>query len=218
MYTPAQYAASGNPTANVILNANTFSFGSPSHVTFDKAGNLWVVDEDISNGNGGNGEVFKYTKSQITNLSAGTNSIDPVSGIAYQGFVHLEDLAFDKKGNMWLADEDAVKVYKFAAKQLSGTGLSQNLIPDVVLGAVSESGPCPQSLDNPYGLALDNNGNLYVSNTNLLTSGCFGSLAEFSAKSITASGTPTPKVFITQDAQGENINDPNSLTFGPTIP
>jgi len=217
MYAPAQYAASGNPTADVILQASSFSFSSPSHVAFDKAGNLWVVDEDIPNANGGSGEVFEYTKSQITGLTAGTNFIDPASGIASAWFVHLETLAFDAKGNMWLADEDGVNVYKFTTLQLKGTGLSQNLTPDVVLSPTSVSGPCPQSLDGPYGIALDSSGNLFVTNANL-TSGCFGSLAEFTAKSIKSSGNPTPKVFITQDALGDNIGDPNSLTFGPTVP
>jgi hypothetical protein len=115
-----------------------------------------------------------------------------------------------------LPDEGGVNVYKFDAKQLSGTGLSQNLSPDVVLGATSESGPCPQGLDGPYGVALDNNGNLFVSNANLQGE-CFSSLVEFSAKSIKSSGNPTPKVFITQDPQGDNIGDPNNLTFGPSV-
>ncbi|HVB55199.1 MAG TPA: hypothetical protein VNE63_02035 [Candidatus Acidoferrales bacterium] len=217
MYAPAQYAASGNPTATAILNANSFNFDSPSELAFDAVGNLWVVDEDIFNGNGGAGEVFEYTKAQITGLSAGTHYIDPVFGIALPWFTHLEGLAFDSIGNMWLADERGVNVYKFAADQLTGTGMSQNLTPAVVLSPTSESGRCPESLDGPYGIAVDQKGNLFVSNANLAGQ-CFGSLVKFSAESIQSSGSPIPKVVITTTRHGNNINDPNSLTFGPLLP
>jgi DNA-binding beta-propeller fold protein YncE len=217
MYAPAQFAASGNPTAKAILNASSFSFDSPSHLAFDAAGNLWVVDEDIFNGNGGAGEVFRYTKAQITGLTAGTHYIDPAFGIALPWFTHLEGLAFDSLGNMWLADERGLNVYKFAADQLTGTGLSQNLTPAVVLSPSSGSGRCPESLDGPYGIAVDQEGNLFVSNANLAGQ-CFGSLVEFSAKSIESSGSPNPKVVITRTRYGNNINDPNSLTFGPLLP
>lgn len=213
-YTPAQYAPSGNPTPNVVLNANSFNFSSPSHLAFDAAGNLWVVDEDLSNGNGGNGEVFKYSRAQITGLAAGTHNIDPVFGIALSTFAHLETLAFDHSGNMWLADENGDDIYKFSANQLNGTGLSQDLIAAVVLSPTHHAGVCSASLDGPYGLAVDGPGNLYVSNAN--TGGqCFGSVAEFAAKKIRTSGSPKPKAFITTDAQGTSINSPNALTFAP---
>jgi streptogramin lyase len=217
MYAPAQYAASGNPPAMVVLNGHSFRFGSPSHLAFDATGNLWVVDEDISNANGGHGEVFKYAKAQISGLTAGTHFIDPVFGIAWSWFSHPESLAFDKTGNMWLADEWGLNVYKFAANQIAGAGLSQDLTPAVVLSSVSRAGPCTESLDGPYGVAVDKDGNLFVTNANLAGS-CFGSLAEFSAASIESSGNPIPKVFITTRPYGYNIHEPNNLTFGPTLP
>ena len=217
MYTPAQYAASGNPTADVILNADSFGFDSPSNVVFDAAGNLWVVDEDIPNGNGGKGEVFRYSKAQITGLTVGTHYIDPVFGIAFPWFSHLEGQTFDSNGNMWLTDEHGLNVYKFTADQLSGTGLSLNITPAVILSSASRTGRCTQSLDGPYGVAVDLAGNLFVSNANI-GSRCFGSLAKFSAKSIESSGSPIPKLFITTSPYGYNINDPNNLTFGPLLP
>ena len=217
VYTPAQYAVSGNPTPNVILNANSFSFSSPSNVVFDAAGNLWVVDENIVSGNGGHGEVFKYTKAQITGLTAGTHNIDPVFGIASQYFVHLEGLAFDRSGNMWLADELGVNMYQFSASQLTGTGLSQNLTPAVILSPTSVAGSCTKSLDGPYGVAVDQNGNLFVSNANV-SGQCAGSLAVFSAQSIQSTGNPVPIVFMSSDAAGTSIHDPNYLTFGPSVP
>jgi hypothetical protein len=213
-YTPAQYAASGNPTPNLILNADSFKFSSPSHLALDAAGNLWVTDENRDNDQGGNGEVFRYDKAQITGLAAGNQNIDPVFGIALPEFVHLETIAFDGGGNLWLADQQGDSVYKFSASQLTGTGLSQNLTPAVVLTPAHRSGACRKSLDGPYGLAVDGVGDLYVANSNA-DRGCFGSLAEFSASSIESSGSPKPKAFITTDGKRTSINYPNALTFGP---
>jgi sugar lactone lactonase YvrE len=209
VYTPAQYAATGNPTPNIILNT-VVSFSSPSHIAFDGGGNLWVVDEDRANGNGGAGEVFKYSNAQIAVLTAGTHNIDPVFGIGINAFSHLEGLAFDGGGNMWLADESGNNVYKFAASDLTGLGLSQNVTPSVVLGA-SAGGPCGLSLHGPYGIAIDGSGNLFVSNANS-NGGCVGSLAEFSASTIGSTGNPVPKKFLTT-----HFNSPNNLTFGPTF-
>ena len=209
-YTPAQYAASGNPTPNVILNGLTFSFSSPSHVVFDQGGNLWVVDEDRANTNGGAGEVFKYAKVQITGLTAGAHNIDPIFGIGINAFSHLEGLAFDGGGNLWLADEDGNNVFKFRASDLGGTGLSQNVTPAVVIGA-SPGGPCGLGLHGPYGIAFDGSGSLFVSNANP-HGVCSGSLAVFSASTIGSTGNPKPKTFLTTD-----FNSPNNLTFGPTF-
>ncbi len=216
MYTPAQYAASGNPTPNVILNADSFKFSSPSHLAFDSAGNLWVVDEDRANGQGGNGEIFRYDKDQITGLTAGTQNIDPVFGIALPGFVHLETIAFDGGGNLWEADQQGNNIYQFSASQLTGTGLSQNLTPAVVLSAAHRGGACNRTLDGPYGLAVDGSGDLFVANDRT-HGGCLGSLAEFSAGSIETSGSPKPELFITTDGKRNSIDGPNALTFGPTL-
>jgi len=210
VYTPAQYAASGNPTPHVILNPLTFNFSSPSHLAFDGAGNLWVVDEDRANGNGGGGEVFKYSKAQITALTAGTNDINPIFGIGINAFTHLEGLTFDGGGNLWLADENGNNIYKFAASDLNGVGLSQNVAPAVVLGA-SAGGLCGESLRGPYGIAFDGSGNLFVSNANS-GGGCSGFLAEFSASTIGSDGNPKPKTILSS-----GFDSPNSLTFGPTF-
>jgi len=210
-YTPDQFAASGNPTPHIILNS-VGGFSSPSHLRFDTAGNLWVVDEGVfPNGNGGAGEVFKYTHAQITGLSAGTNNVNPVFGISINAFDHLETIAFDGGGNLWVADEDASLVYKFSAGDLGGVGLDQDLTPAVVLSATARGGSCNMTIDAPYGLAFDNGGNLFVANAG--SGGCSGSLAQFSPGKIGSTGSPKPQVFGTA-----GLVHPNALTFGPTVP
>ncbi len=219
-YTPAQLAASGNPTPNIILNASSFNFSSPSLPLFDRVGNLWLVDEDIDNNVGGTGEVFKYDRNQIVHLSAGTQNIDPVIGIGFAEFRHLEGLAFVAGGGIWVADQDASQVYKFTAKQLKATGLFQAVTPPVILTptAITNGSPCSLSIDDPYGVAVDGAGNLYIANTGTTGSACSGSLARFSRTSIGKSGSPTPKLFISSDSSGANLDTPNYLTWGPALP
>ena len=212
-YTPAQFAASGNPTPHIILNS-AGGFSSPSHLRFDSGGNLWVVDEGVfPNGNGGAGEVFKYSHAQIAGLSAGSHNIDPVFGVSISAFEHLETIAFDGGGNLWVADEFGNRVFQFSAGDLVGTGLHQNLTPAVVLSPTAEGGSCNLSIDAPYGLAFDGSGNLFVANAGSGGGGCHGSLAQFSAGSIGSTGSPKPKVFATG-----GLVHPNALTFGPTVP
>ena len=210
-YSPSQYAASGNPTPNVILNANSFDFSSPSNVVFDSAGNLWVIDENIPNGNGGTGEIFRYNRSQVSGLSPGTHHIDPAFGIGFQNFVHLEGFAFDNSGNAWIADESTDSLYRFSASQLGGSGLSNNLSPTVTLGFTGTGGPCNHSIDNPYGVAVSSSGDLFVANA-VNGSACHGSLAVISAGAINSDGNPSPRAFISNGA----ISGPGYLTFGPT--
>lgn len=219
-YTPTQLATSGNPTPNVILNANSFNFSSPSFPLFDRAGNLWVVDEDIDNQVNGTGEVFKYNRNQIARLPAGTQNIDPVIGIGFAQFSHLEGLAFDAGGNIWVADQGATQIYRFIAKQLKVTGLFQDVTPPVILTttAITDGSPCSLSIDSPYGVAVDGVGNLYVANTGINGSNCSGSLARFSFGSIRTSGSPAPQLFISSNSSGTNLDTPNYLTWGPDLP
>ena len=146
-------------------------------------------------------------------------SVDPAFGLGISSFEHIEGAAFDKNGNMWIADEDGGKVYKFLANQLSGAGLSNNPTPAVVLSPTAESGQqCTQSLDSPYGVAVDSKGNLFVVNAGDTGPNCVGSLAKFSSKSITASGSPVPVVFISSNASGTNLDFSGYPIFGPSIP
>jgi hypothetical protein len=84
-----------------------------------------------------------------------------------------------------------------------------------MLSPTAMSGRCSSSLDSPYGVAVDSSGNLFVSNDNV-SGQCSGSLVKFLASSITTSGSPVPKVFMSSDGKGIDI--PNYLTFGPTVP
>ncbi len=151
-------------------------------------------------------------------MTAGPNTVDPAFSFGIPAFLHLEGAAFDTKGNFWIADQDGGKVYKFLAADLSGTGLHKNPTPAVILGSFLEVGQCTESLDEPYGVAVDSGGNLYVVNDGETGPDCFGSLSKFSAKSIETSGNPKPKVYVSSNSGGSNIDFSGYITFGPTVP
>ena len=217
-YTASQLNAGGVQTPHIILNGNSFSFDSSSLPIFDGSGNLWVIDESVSNGNGGSGEIFKYTASEVAGFTAGTNHVDPAFGLGASIFQHIEGAAFDAQGNMWLADEDADKVYEFSASQLSGSGLGNDLAPVVTLSPVTVKGHCTESIDGPYGVAIDAKGNLYIVNTGTTGPSCVGSITEFAAKKIAASGSPAPKAFVSSNSTGSNVDFSGYPVFGPTVP
>jgi secreted PhoX family phosphatase len=92
-------------------------------------------------------------------------------------------LAFDGSGNLWVADGGTGSnntVVEFSASQLTHSGTPT---PTVIL---SDDGH--GSLDEPFGLAFDGGGNLWVTN------GKDSSVVEFTPSQLASSGDPTPTV------------------------
>lgn len=210
-FTPSQLATTGSPTPTITITSASFS--SLSAVEFDKSGNLWVADNSsTADSTGSTGEVFEFTPSQ---LSAG-GSQSPSIALATSTIDRPYPIAFDKSGNLWLANFDTDTVQEFAASDLTGSGV---ITPAATVTLsetnVTTSTGTAQSLDGPNGLAFDNSGDLWVSNW---YSDNHGSLAEFTPSQIAASGSPSPKVFLDSDASGSNMNNPVLIAFGPSIP
>ncbi len=75
--------------------------------------------------------------------------------------------------------------------------------PTVTLAAAAGS------ISHPVLLAFDRSGDLWVTN-----SGVPGTVVEFTASQLAASGTPTPSVTLTTNGSN-SLNNPGSLAFGP---
>ena len=145
--------------------ASSFGFGwnRPTGLVFDKAGNLYVAD---------NNTILKFTP-------AGGGSVFASSGLNVP-----VGLAFDSAGNLFAANAGSNTIVKFApngsssvfasglsgAKSLafdnvgnlfisSGGNTILKFTPDGVSSVFANSG-----LSVPYGLAFDSAGNLYVAN------------------------------------------------------
>jgi sugar lactone lactonase YvrE len=186
-FTASQLASSGSPTPAVTISASGQSLVGPSGIAFDTSGNVWVANEVVST-------VVKFTPAQLAASGAPTPAVtlDPNAN-SISGPIMI---AFDAKGDLWFANGFSNTLVAFAPRQLAASG---SPTPTVTLSTNSGS------LDFPFGLAFDGSGDLWVSNI----SG--GSVVEFSAAQIAASGSPTPTATIS----GASVFFPSGLAFDP---
>lgn len=131
------------------LTVNTYSsdLSVPRNIIFDNAGNMYAAGFDASQGQAA---IFRVVKGGATAMYH-----DPV----FKGY----EIAVDKEGNFYEADHfnNVIKIIDKSgnistiagngdAKDVDGAGLSA-------------------SFNDPLGLAIDNDGNLYVSTYNFTT-------------------------------------------------
>ena len=152
-------------TANTGGIANK-SMNAPRGVACDGHGNLWVSDT-------GNNRVLRFPAAVLGATDPAADLVlgqaDAASGkanrggaISGSGFSSPWGLAFDSKGNLYVADYLNVRVLQFPAPITSGS------VAAVVYGQakfttrVLPAAPTSSSLAGPTGLTLDASGELYV--------------------------------------------------------
>jgi sugar lactone lactonase YvrE len=92
-------------------------------------------------------------------------------------------LAFDKAGNLWVANYDANTLAAFSPQQLRKGG---DIEAATVLSASQGD------FDQPTGLAFDSTGNLWVTNQR------GDAVVEIAVSDLAGSGTPTPRLILKQ--------------------
>ena len=154
-------------------------------MTFDQAGNAWV--ESYSND-----KIAEFSASQLT--SGGSKSATVLLSDDGSGSLSGPgEIAFDKKGNLWVPNINEDTVVEFAKGQLTSSG---DPTPTVTLSSAI--------ISEPWGAAFDSKGDLVVVNYN------DGTIDKFTAKQIKASGSPVPKVSVTGTETGNQ-----QIIFGP---
>lgn len=192
-YSSAQLGASATATSTTSLGTGD---PRPFGVAVDNNGDLWVA---LSHGN----IIAEYTFGQ---LSASNPTATPAFTLDGNGGALNQPagIAFDANGNLWVANAGANTVVEFSAAQLAPgavltVGPTGKPVPFITIAASAGS------LDGPLGIAFDFNNNLWVAN------GKGGTVVEFSAGQLAASGAPTPAVTLS-DAGG-SIVGPIGLAF-----
>lgn len=187
-YAATQLVVSGAPTAAVTLTASSGSLSGPLGIAFDSSGNLWVANAAAST-------LVEFSAGQV---AAGGSPTPGVTIGASAGSLNFPSaLAFDGKGDLWVANDMANSVVEFTSTQLATSGTPT---PVVTLTATSAS------IAGPLGIAFDAGGNLWVSNATAPFS-----VVKFAASQLVASGAPAPAVVLAPNAG--SLNGPVGLAF-----
>jgi sugar lactone lactonase YvrE len=131
----------------------------PTELTFDASGNLWIVDQ-------GNNRLLEYKPPFTTGQSASVvlgqaDFTSSSTGTTATGLSGPYGIAIDSSGSAWVSDYGNFRVLKFTPPFSSGQAASLVLgQPNFTTKAVSGNGQI--DVPNPYGLAFDSSGNLFV--------------------------------------------------------
>jgi uncharacterized protein (TIGR03437 family) len=130
------------------------TFGSSTRIAIDNSNNVYVADAD-------NHRIRRITSDGVINTWAGTGSAGSTGdgGFAQQASLNTpQGMAFDRVGNLYIADAGAENVREVALggtiSTVAGTGF---------LGESGDGGLATKArLNGPWGVAVDQNSNLYI--------------------------------------------------------
>lgn len=215
-YVPSQLSAGGTGAPAPHLMLNSAVFGAPQGVTFDGAGNLWVMDPSGKVNGATTPALFKFSAAQLAALAANP-APEPMATITSTSLNFPQQSVFDAQGNQWVSDHNNNTVLVFTASQLAMAGINAANPAVVITSAAAFNGP--------LGIVFDGAGNLYVANNggvpgaNGATSPVGTTIVEFAANQLPAPPstgmlTPdlTPFATLSDDGNG-SVQGPWALIF-----
>lgn len=150
----------GEPDMNTSTGgASATTLYCPSGLAFDSQGNLWVSDYD-------NSRIVEFkaplTSGMAASVALGQTDLNSstcnttATGLCYP----WEGIAFDGKGNLFVADYENCRIVEYEPPFSTGMAAS------IAIGQTdlnsSNCGTTASMLDSPLGLAFDANGNLWT--------------------------------------------------------
>ena len=196
-FTPAQLedlATNSAPMPAVTINSPNFTF--PQQAVFDSYGDMWVSDN-------GSNAVYVFTPQQLNASNAATSPyITLTSNPAFNGPLGI---VFDATGDLYVANNGSTTIFEFKANHLPRFSETVELDPDATL---SDDGN--GSIQAPWALIFDANGDLWSSNANAPNT-----IVEFAQASLGVTGSPTPKVTLSPTMENSNstLSSPNGIAF-----
>jgi sugar lactone lactonase YvrE len=141
-------------------------FNGPIGIAVDAGNNVWVSDS-------GNNTIREISGGMVTTVAGIVGPGGYQNGpVATAAFFSPEGMAFDAQGNLYIADSSNCAIREItgigtastAVSTLAGpSGLGQCSYAD---GGINGSGVSLARFNNPTGLAVDSNGNVYVADEN----------------------------------------------------
>ena len=216
-FIPSQLAG-GMSAAAPHLTISSKTLGAPQGVTFDPAGNLWVMDPAANVNGAAAPALVEFSAAQLAALAT-TPAPMPVAIILSEALNFPQQSVFDTKGNQWVTDHNNNLVAVFSAAQLAMTG-TNTLTPAVVLVSNAFNGPLGIALDSAGDLWIANNGAVQVTTATGTadTTGPGTTILEFAAKNLPAvaampaTSALMPDVVLSDDGQN-SIMAPWALAF-----
>jgi sugar lactone lactonase YvrE len=125
-------------------------FNNPQRLTVDGAGYVYVADK-------GNYRIRKISPAGVVTTFAGSGEVGYANGTgAAAKFDEPNDVVLDNAGNLYVAD-----TYNHCIRKISPAGVVTTFAGNGIYGYVDGTGTAAQ-FAAPYGVALDNAGNMYV--------------------------------------------------------
>jgi len=137
--------------------ATAAKLNGPINVATDNSGNVFIVDA-------GNYFIRKVNNTGIISTIAGTTSYTPGSGngdggAATNAIMIPITIAVDNSGNVYIVDGNYVSIRK-----VNTSGIITTIAGDGIQSDTTNNIPATAAtFNNPYGVAADNSGNVYVS-------------------------------------------------------
>ena len=215
-FSATQLAALGTTAAPApVATVTSTGLNFPQQSVFDAQGNQWVADHNSNS-------VLVFTAAQLA--MTGVNNLVPAVTITSASFNGPLGIAFDRNGDLWVANNGGVPVAGSTTGAMSAAGttiveflaahlptppatgvLTPDLNPDVTL---SDDGQ--NSIQAPWALVFDGRGHLLSSNANPPST-----IVDFSPAQLAATGAPVPVLIISPTKLGgiPTLDAPNGICF-----